>query len=88
MHPINFVFDVDDTLVLHFEKSEWRKSTQEIVDLYGEDFFKNTPFGLLIILISFFPEYQLYGVGCMAWGIVSHCSVPLSPSAMKSWQTI
>ena len=40
MHPIYFVFDVDDTLVLHFEKSEWKRSTQEIVDLYGEEFLQ------------------------------------------------
>ena len=40
MHPINFVFDVDDTLVLHFEKSEWKRSTQEIVELYGVDFLQ------------------------------------------------
>ena len=40
MHPINFVFDVDDTLVLHFEKSEWKRETKEIVKLYGEDFLQ------------------------------------------------
>ena len=40
MHPINFVFDIDDTLVLHFEKKEWKKQTEEIVDLYGTEFLE------------------------------------------------
>ena len=30
MHPINFVFDIDDTLVLHFEESEWKNETREV----------------------------------------------------------
>ena len=40
MHPINFVFDIDDTLVLHFDKKEWKKQTEEIVELYGEEFLE------------------------------------------------
>ena len=40
MHPINFVFDIDDTLALHFDKREWEQETKEIVEVYGAEFLE------------------------------------------------
>ncbi len=38
MQPINFVFDIDDTIVVHFDPKDWEENTKEIVELYGEKF--------------------------------------------------
>jgi len=68
MHPINFVFDIDDTLVLHFEKSEWKRETQEIVEVYGEDFLQKHTIWAIDYPHFIFPGIPtllrwLYGMG-------------------------
>ena len=68
MHPINFVFDVDDTLVLHFEKSEWKRETKEIMKLYGEDFLQKHTVWAIDYPHFIFPGIPtlwrwLYGMG-------------------------
>lgn len=40
MHPINFVFDIDDTLALSFYPGEWDQETREIVEVYGAKFLE------------------------------------------------
>ncbi len=40
MKNITFVFDIDDTLALHFEQKEWKAETAEISDVYGKDFLE------------------------------------------------
>jgi hypothetical protein len=68
MHPINFVFDIDDTLVLHFEKSEWKREPQEIVEVYGEDFLQKHTVWAIDYPHFIFPGIPtlwrwLYGMG-------------------------
>ena len=68
MHPINFVFDIDDTLVLHFEKSEWKRETKEIVEVYGEDFLQKHTVWAIDYPNFIFPGIPtlwrwLYGMG-------------------------
>ena len=72
MHPINFVFDIDDTLVLHFDKKEWKKQTEEVVELYGEKFLENHTVWAIDYPHFIFPGIPalwrwLYGMGhCIA----------------------
>ena len=68
MHPINFVFDIDDTLVLHFDKKEWKKQTEEVVELYGEKFLEKL-YNLLEFLIPQYVENEgkhqlVVAIGC------------------------
>ena len=40
MHPINFVFDIDDTLGVHFDEKNLERATAIIKELYGQEFLE------------------------------------------------
>lgn len=58
MHPINFVFDIDDTLAVHFDNKERLKLlTEQIAEAYGNDFLEKN-----IITALGYPHFIFPGI--------------------------